>query len=165
MIENVRGYRAVLATLRQRLQETPPTKIQLLVGPRQVGKTTLLLELARAAPIPAFYVNADAPEASLPSWADARWREAEEKAASGPTVLLIDEIQALPRWSQWLKARHDQVRRSRIALHVVATGSSSLRIGSGARESMAGRFERLILTHWGAQDLIELVGVPAGEAA
>jgi predicted AAA+ superfamily ATPase len=61
MIENVRGYRAVLATLRQRLQETPPTKIQLLVGPRQVGKTTLLLELARAAPIPAFYVNADAP--------------------------------------------------------------------------------------------------------
>ena len=165
MIENVRSYRVVLETLRQRLQEKPPTKIQLLVGPRQVGKTTLLLELARAAPIPAFYVNADAPEASLPSWADARWREAEEKAASGPTVLLIDEIQALPRWSQWLKARHDQVRRSRIALHVVATGSSSLRIGSGARESMAGRFERLILTHWGAQDLVELVGVPAGEAA
>ncbi len=50
-------------------------------------------------------------------------------------------------------------------MHVVATGSSSLQIGSGARESMAGRFVRLILTHWGAQDLIDLVAVPAAVAA
>jgi predicted AAA+ superfamily ATPase len=46
----------------------------------------------------------------------------------------------------------------------VATGSSSLKIGSGARETMAGRFERLTLTHWGAKDLSELVGVQAGSA-
>jgi predicted AAA+ superfamily ATPase len=165
MSDNLFGYRAVLDTLRRRLAEPPPARLQLLVGPRQVGKTTLLLEIARTAKRPAIYVNADTPEASLPTWADARWREAEEQAAHGVVVLLIDEIQALPRWSQWLKARHDQVRRKQLPLHVVATGSSSLQVGSGARESMAGRFERLILTHWGAQDLIDLVAVPAAVAA
>jgi predicted AAA+ superfamily ATPase len=165
MSDNSLGYRAVLATLRRRLAEPPPAKLQLLVGPRQVGKTTLLLEIARTAKRPALYVNADTPEASLPAWADARWREAEEQAAHGVVVLLIDEIQALPRWSQWLKARYDQVRRKQLPLHVVATGSSSLQVGSGARESMVGRFERLILTHWGAQDLIDLVEVPAAVAA
>jgi predicted AAA+ superfamily ATPase len=165
MSEKSTGYRAVLAALRGRLAEPAPARLQLLVGPRQVGKTTLLLEIARTARHPAIYVNADTPEASLPTWADAMWREAEEKASRGVTFLLIDEIQALPRWSQWLKARHDQVRRKKLPLHVVATGSSSLRIGSGARESMAGRFERLVLTHWGARDLIDLVKVPAAEAA
>jgi predicted AAA+ superfamily ATPase len=165
MTDKISGYRSVLRTLRQRLAEPSPTKLQLLVGPRQVGKTTLLLELARESEASTLYVNADTPEAILPGWADAQWHVAEEKAAVEPTVLLIDEIQALPRWSPWLKARHDQVRRKGLPLHVVATGSSSLRIGSGARESMAGRFERLILTHWGAQDLIDLLAVPAGEAA
>jgi predicted AAA+ superfamily ATPase len=78
---------------------------------------------------------------------------------------LIDEIQALPRWSQWLKARFDRVLQLRLPLHVVATGSSSLRVGAGARESMAGRFERLTLTHWGARDLQELLRVSAAAAS
>jgi len=124
-----------------------------------VGKTILLLEFARTATRPVIYVNADIPEASLPTWADAMWCEAEEKADPGLVVRLIDEIQALPRWSQWPKARHDQVRRKQRPLHFVATGSSLRQIGSGTRESMAGRFERLTMAPWGAQDLIDLVAV------
>jgi len=162
--QEAHGYQSVLRTLRRRLDEAAPTRLQLLVGPRQVGKTTLLLELAADAAREAVYVNADTPEAALPGWADGVWRDAEERARRKPGVLLIDEIQALPRWSQWLKARYDQVLRHRAPLHVVATGSSSLRIGSGARESMAGRFERLTLTHWGAADLSALPGVQAGSA-
>jgi predicted AAA+ superfamily ATPase len=40
-------YQGCLDTLRRRLAEPAPSRIQLLSGPRQVGKTTLLLELAK----------------------------------------------------------------------------------------------------------------------
>jgi len=158
------GYRAVQRTLRARLREKPPTKVQLLVGPRQVGKTTLLLALAGEWQQRALYASADTPEASLPGWADQLWRRAEELARSKPALLLLDEIQYLPKWSQWLKARFDQVVRNQLPLQVVVTGSSSLKVGAGARESMAGRFERLTLTHWDADELSALLSVPAGKS-
>ncbi len=155
------SYPAVERVLQRRLGENPPARLQLLVGPRQVGKTTLLLKLEETHKPRATYVSADAPEAALPSWADGVWRQALDRAGDGPAILLIDEIQYLPQWSRWLKARFDEVRRKKIPLHVVVTGSSSLKIGAGARETMAGRFERLTLTHWGASDLVKLLRVPA----
>ena len=59
--------------------------------------------------------------------------------------MFLDEIQAQPNWSVWLKAAYDQVLRDGLPLHVVATGSSALSLGSGSRESMAGRFERIVV--------------------
>ena len=150
--------------MRSRLAEPPPGKIQLLVGPRQVGKTTLLLELAKAHPSRTLYASADTPEAALPSWADRIWRQAEDLAAKGPAFLFLDEVQALPNWSSWLKARFDEMVRQHVPLHVVATGSSSLKVGSGSRETMAGRFERHVLTHWDAPALAGLPGISAAEA-
>jgi predicted AAA+ superfamily ATPase len=153
------SYQAVEQTLRRRLEEKPPIRLQLLVGPRQVGKTTLLLALEEMNKSRAIYVSADTPEAALPSWADAIWRQALDRAGREPAILLIDEIQYLPQWSRWLKARFDEVSRKKIPLHVVVTGSSSLQVGAGAKETMAGRFEQLTLTHWGAADLTKLLGV------
>jgi len=132
----------------------------LLVGPRQVGKTTLMLELAEKNGDQAIYASADAPEAALPSWADGVWRAALDRAKRRPAILLLDEIQYLPQWSRWLKSRFDEAHRRKIPLHLVATGSSSLKLGAGATETMAGRFERLTLTHWGASDLTTLLRVP-----
>jgi predicted AAA+ superfamily ATPase len=159
------GYLAVQHNLQARLREPPPGKLQLLVGPRQVGKTTLLLSLAREWKDRCLYARADAPEAALPSWADQIWRQAEELTRRGSALLLLDEIQYLPKWSQWLKARFDRTVRDRLPLHVVATGSSALKVGAGTKETMAGRFERLTLTHWSAGDLTSLLGVPAELAA
>jgi predicted AAA+ superfamily ATPase len=153
------GYKVVKRTLQRRLAENPPTRLQLLVGPRQVGKTTLLLELEERHKPRAIYASADVPEAALPSWADGVWRQALDRAGREPAILLIDEIQYLPQWSRWLKARFDEVRRQKIPLHVIVTGSSSLKIGAGAKETMAGRFERLTLTHWGAADLVKLLRI------
>jgi len=161
---NPHSYVEVRALFRRRLADPPPGKIQLLVGPRQVGKTTLLLELAKAHPSRTLYASADTPEAALPAWADRIWRQAEDLAAKGPALLLLDEIQALPSWSSWLKARFDEMVRQHIPLHVVATGSSSLKVGSGARETMAGRFERHVLTHWDAAALAGLPGVSLAAA-
>lgn len=159
------GFSRVETLLTERLREPPPTHIQLLVGPRQVGKTTLLLKIARREGDRAVYASADAPEAALPSWCDLIWQQAVERAGKGGAILLLDEIQYLPDWSRWLKSRFDAVLRHRIPLHVVASGSSSLLIGAGSRETMAGRFERIVLSHWGAADLVDAFGVPPRDAA
>lgn len=87
-------------------------------------------------------------------------------ARSGePVVLLLDEIQYLPDWSLWLKSKFDESRRLGLPIRMVASGSSSLQLGAGARESMAGRFEKLTLSHWGAGDLAKIAGISAQEAA
>ena len=158
-------YCSVRDLLLARLGEGAPAKIQLLAGPRQVGKTTLLNEIAAEWGGRAIYASADAPEAELPGWADAIWRRGVDNASAGPAVLLLDEVHFLPDWSRWLKARHDEVVRKKIPLHTVATGSSALDLGEGSRETMAGRFEKLSLHHWGAGDLVDLLGVKRAEAS
>jgi uncharacterized protein len=151
--------------LAARLDERPPTRIQVLVGPRQVGKTTLLLEVARQRDGRAHYVAADSPDAALPGFWERTWHEAERRAEAGPTVLLIDEIQHVGNWSARLKGQWDRVRERGVPLHLVASGSSALQTGAGSRESLAGRFERTLLTHWSAGSLSDAFGVSPEEAA
>jgi len=148
-------YTGCREALRRRLAEPAPGRIQLVTGPRQVGKTTLLLEFAAELGERATYIAADGPEAALPGFWERLWNRAEEMAASqGRTnVVLIDEVQHLAGWAARLKAEWDRLRRRRLPVHVVATGSSALRLASGSNESLAGRFERLTLAHWSASAL------------
>lgn len=159
------GYLACRETLEARLAEPAPGRIQLLTGPRQVGKTTLLLDLAAALGERAVYAAADGPAAALPGWWERLWVGAGQRAEGrGRAVVLIDEVQHLADWSGRLKAEWDRVRRRKIPLHVVATGSSALRLARGSKESLAGRFERLTLTHWSASDAHRVFGLREDEA-
>jgi len=143
------SYRECREILLQRLGEPAPGHIQLLVGPRQVGKTTLLLELEKQFGERAYYIALDSPEASLPGFWDRFWVKVERAAQSGETiVVLLDEAHIFPDWSLLLKAQWDRLAREKLPIHVVATGSSALRLATDSRESLAGRFERLTLTHW-----------------
>lgn len=157
-------YSAVLDELKSRLAEPAPGRVQILSGPRQVGKTTLLLEVARQWGSQALYAAADSPEASLPGWWESQWAEAGRLAARGQAVLLVDEIQYLSDWTRLLKAKVDVAHRHGIRLHVVVTGSSALHLGAGARETMAGRFERLRLLHWPPKELARCFGLTREEA-
>lgn len=158
------GYYATRAELRRRLNESAPARVQLVTGPRQVGKTTLLLELAQEWGKQALYLAADAPEAALPGWWERQWRKAMDLARRGTALLLLDEIHFLPHWSRQLKVETDLIQRERVPLHIVVTGSAALRLGVGTRESMAGRFERLVLIHWSARDLAQAFHLAQGEA-
>jgi predicted AAA+ superfamily ATPase len=160
------GYGECLDTLRRRLAEGAPGRIQLLAGPRQVGKTTLLLALAAEVAPAAVYAAADAPEATLPGfWERIVDRAETTAAAEGRATLLLDEAHLLPDWAARLKGVWDRWRRRKTPVHVVATGSSALHLAAASRESLAGRFERLTLTHWSASSLVEAFGVGADEAA
>ncbi|MBI5505295.1 MAG: ATP-binding protein [Deltaproteobacteria bacterium] len=152
--------------LSRRLAEPAPGRIQLLAGPRQVGKTTLLLELAQQVGKQAVYAAADAPEAALPGFWERLLARTEDTAADhGRAVLLLDEAHLLHGWAARLKGVWDQFRRDKAPVHVVATGSSALHLAAGSRESLAGRFERLTLTHWPARSVAQVFGVEPDKAA
>ncbi len=68
-------------------------------------------------------------------------------------------------WAARLKGQWDLLQRRHLPLHVVATGSSALRVATGSRESLAGRFERLTLSHWSASSLALTFHVPPEEAS
>ena len=150
----------------RRLAEPAPARIQLLTGPRQVGKTTLLLELADQLGPQAIYAAADAPEAALPGFWERLWTRAEEIASRHrKAFVLLDEAQLLEDWAARLKGEWDRLRRRKIPVNVVATGSSALHLGTGSRESLAGRFERITLAHWSAAALKKAFGLAPEEAA
>jgi predicted AAA+ superfamily ATPase len=160
------SYHECRDLLSRRLREPAPGRIQLLSGPRQVGKTTLLTELADRLGKGAIYAAADAPEAALPGFWERVFGQAEDLAASrGRAVVLLDEAHLLHDWASRLKGITDRFRRRKIPVHVVATGSSALRLAIGSRESLAGRFERLTLTHWSATSLAQVFKLGKEDAA
>jgi predicted AAA+ superfamily ATPase len=165
MIELENGFGHCRRLLTERLREPAAGRIQLLTGPRQVGKTTLLLELAREFGEAAIYMAGDEPDAALPGFWERCWTEAEARAQRGIAVLLLDEILHLPDWAARLKGQWDRLRRRHLRLHVVATGSSALRVATGSRESLAGRFERMTLTHWPAAALASTFQLSEQDAA
>jgi hypothetical protein len=163
VIEN--AYSHCRQVLTERLSEPAPGRIQILTGPRQVGKTTLLLELAAQFRDQAVYAAGDDPDAALPGFWERSWSDAEMRAQRGTAILLLDEVHQLSDWAAKLKGHWDRVRRKKIPIHVVASGSSALRVTTGSRESLAGRFERLTLSHWPAAALAATFHLSAREAA
>jgi predicted AAA+ superfamily ATPase len=114
----------------------------------------------------AVYAAADAPEAALPGFWERVVGRAEDTAVShGRAILLLDEAHLLAGWASHLKGVWDRFRRKKTPVHIVATGSSALHLAAGSRESLAGRFERLTLSHWSAQAVAQTFGVNGEEAA
>jgi uncharacterized protein len=127
--------RPFVKLLEKRLIEETPL-IQVLVGPRQVGKTTGIKQLLARYPGSCHYANADDNLVADRSWLLEQWQKA--KMMGTGSLLIIDEIQKIPNWSETLKSLWDQNPHS---LRVAVLGSSSLQIQTGLTESLAGRFE------------------------
>ena len=136
------------AELTARLQE-PRRFIQVVAGPRQVGKSTLAHQATRELRFPVRYASADEPTLRGSEWIAQQWDAARldpEGGAGG--VLILDEIQKIPNWSEAAKRLWDEDTRAARPLRVVLLGSAPLLITQGLTESLAGRFEKLMLSHW-----------------
>jgi predicted AAA+ superfamily ATPase len=141
------------AVLAARLAE-PRRFIQVVAGPRQVGKTTLVHSVVEAGSAPHRYASADAPGLQPSAWLGQQWDAARIQAvAQGGSVLVLDEIQKLPGWSADVKRLWDEDTRRRVPLKVVLLGSAPLLIARGLAESLAGRFEVVHLRHWSLAEM------------
>uniref|UniRef100_A0A831UFV7 ATP-binding protein n=1 Tax=Geobacter metallireducens TaxID=28232 RepID=A0A831UFV7_GEOME len=144
--------RPFVAQLENRLLDETPL-IQVLVGPRQVGKTTGMRQLLARYPGNSHYANADDLLVTDRTWLLEQWQKA--RLLGDGTLLVIDEIQKIPNWSETLKSLWDKNPR---ALRVVVLGSSSLQIQTGLTESLAGRFEMTRIYHWNYTELKSAFG-------
>ena len=115
--------RALLSTIRKELSR--PTKvIQVLIGPRQVGKTTIARQVQESIGIPTVYATADSPVPLDAAWIETQWRlaVAEATAAGGPVLLILDEVQKVRGWSETLKFLWDN-RPAKPEMRVLILGS------------------------------------------
>lgn len=147
--------RSPLPSLVQRLAE-PRRFVQIVAGPRQVGKTTLVRQaLVALADAPQGHqlaqhsISADAPGSQPAAWLATQWEVARALAAqAGACVLVIDEVQKVPNWTDAIKRLWDEDTAAARDVRVVVLGSAPLLIAKGLTESLAGRFEITRLGHW-----------------
>lgn len=142
--------RSQAATLTRRLRETRRF-IQAVTGPRQVGKTTLVRQVIEAHHLRARFASADEPTLRGRDWIEQQWEAARIEAADtgkSGSVLVLDEIQKIPYWSETVKRLWDEDTRERTPLKVVLLGSAPMLFSQGLTESLAGRFELVHLPHW-----------------
>ncbi len=147
-------------TLSKRLRESRRF-IQVLAGPRQAGKTTLAQQVASSSELPIRYVSADDPVTHGRVWLHQQWETARAEARNAGrqgSILIIDEVQKIPHWSESVKRLWDEDTTSRVPLKVVILGSAPLLIHRGLTESLAGRFEIIRLTHWSYPEMKDAFG-------
>ena len=150
MLSNSEYTRPQAAELLQRLQE-PRRFLQVIAGARQVGKTTMVIQVAEKSGIPYRFASADQPTLRGPDWIEEQWDAARLLARGAErtgAVLIIDEAQKAPQWAEAVKRLWDEDTRDRLRLQVVVLGSAPLLLGRGLTESLAGRFEVLQMPHW-----------------
>ncbi|MBI2749583.1 MAG: ATP-binding protein [Burkholderiales bacterium] len=134
---------------------------QVVSGPRQAGKTTLVRQVFKQLGMPNLYASADEPTLRDREWLDAQWQAARavaRQAGRGGAVLALDETQKIPGWSETVKRLWDEDTASGIALRVVLLGSAPLLLQRGLTESLAGRFEILRVPHWSFAEMRKAFG-------
>ena len=167
--------RKLISELRSRLDEQPRTLI-FVVGPRQSGKTTLVLQTLAELKKKTRYIAAEEsiiesihqfPPANNSNvaptgkeglqWLIENWQLARADASSSSegAVLVVDEVQKIPGWSEVVKGLWDKDRQHNLNLHVVLLGSAPLDIDKGVSESLTGRFEKIRNLHWSYTEMHE----------
>ncbi|MBI5471659.1 MAG: ATP-binding protein [Ignavibacteriae bacterium] len=149
MSKNLQYERPHVALLRSRLNEKRRF-IQVLAGPRQTGKTTIAQQVVETLSIPCHQASADEPALKTSFWIEQHWETARALASkeANESLLVIDEAQKIPGWSETVKRLWDEDTAKRRQVKVVLLGSSPLLMQRGLTESLAGRFEVVAVTHW-----------------
>jgi hypothetical protein len=152
--------RAIYNELLKRLKDKRRF-LQVLAGPRQVGKTTVVRQVMEASNIPSHYASADEPTLRDRTWLEQQWDIARLKAreSKAGSVLVLDEIQKVADWPNAVKLLWDADTHAGLSLKVVLLGSSPLLIQTGLTESLAGRFEVIAVPHWSFAEMREAFGL------
>ena len=154
-MSNLKFIRPQAKELLHRLRE-PRRFIQVVTGPRQVGKTTLVAQAVLKSSVPCHSASADEPTLRHIEWIESQWNTARlliKESKHKTALLVLDEIQKIPNWSEMIKKLWDEDTKYQRPLKVILLGSAPLLIGQGVTESLAGRFEILRLPHWSFSEM------------
>lgn len=157
--------RSQLEILKSRMAE-PRRNIQVIMGPRQVGKSTLVGQFTETTAVPHDLFSADGVGKENTAWISEKWHEARMKMEimqENEHILIIDEIQKIKNWSETVKKEWDKDTREKRNLKVILLGSSKLLIQKGLEESLAGRFETIRMGYWEWHEMRDAFGVDINE--
>ncbi len=152
--------RAEYQEVKNRLEEQRMF-IQVIAGPRQVGKSTLVEQVLEQITIPYSSFSADNEQNVTNAWISNVWDAVRNKMTllhETEHILVIDEVQKVDNWSEVVKREWDRDTREKRNLKVLLLGSSRLLLKQGLTESLAGRFELIRMGHWNFLEMKEAFG-------
>ena len=152
--------RSYVDTIVERIAEENNPLMQVVVGPRQTGKSTMLGQALAKLNMEQFFVSADDAIVPTEEWLQVEWQQARNATLSGSrtVVLAVDEIQKVPHWSAVVKALYDADRRNNMPVRIILSGSSSLLLHKGLEDSLMGRFEMIYSPHWSYAECSQAFG-------
>ena len=137
-------------------------KLQAIVGPSQVGKSTLIKQVLQETEVPGMMVSADGVPKDNTAWIGETWDTARARMRlgnHGEYLLVIDEVHKLDNWSEEVKKQWDADTFNDVNMKVVILGSSRLLLKDGLTESLAGRYELIRMPHWSWPEMREAFGM------
>lgn len=152
--------RSQLNTIVERMRE-PRKCIQVLAGPRQVGKTTLIKQFVSQSTIPVTSLNADEVASSNRTWLSDKWQAVRMRMkleGQQEHILIVDEVQKIDNWSEIVKKEWDYDTFHDVNIKLILLGSSRLLLKDGLTESLMGRFELIRVPHWSYSEMREAFG-------
>jgi predicted AAA+ superfamily ATPase len=152
--------RAQFDVLMSRIKE-PRRFLQVISGPRQVGKSTIVKQVLQEIDIPYLFVTADNVPSDNTAWIGETWASARARlqvSQASEYLLVIDEVHKIDNWSEAVKKEWDMDTFNDIPLKVVLLGSSRLLLKDGLTESLAGRFEIIKMSHWSYLEMRDAFG-------
>lgn len=153
--------RAEYQVITRRLKE-PRRFVQVVMGPRQVGKSTVVKQVLKDLDAPYMFYSADNVPATNGGWISNCWAAVRSLMNSNgwkSVVLVIDEIQKIANWSEVVKKEWDDDTFYDRDIRVLLLGSSRVLLERGLSESLAGRFEEIRMSHWSFREMNECFGV------
>ncbi len=146
--------------IKKRLEE-PRRFVQVVMGARQIGKSTVVKQVLNDLTIPYMLFSADNVPATNSAWITDCWaavRSLKESKGYESIVLVIDEIQKIANWSEAVKKEWDDDTFYDRNIKVLILGSSRVLLEMGLSESLAGRFEEIRMGHWSYSEMKECFG-------
>ena len=136
--------------------------IQVISGPRQVGKSTMVKQVLQETTIPCLSVSADGVPKDDTAWIGEVWETARARMRIGrhdEYLLVIDEVHKIDNWSEEVKKQWDADTFNDVNMKVVLLGSSRLLLKNGLTESLAGRYELIRMPHWSYREMHDAFGL------
>ena len=152
--------RAEYQIIKNRLEEQRKF-IQVVMGARQIGKSTVVKQVLKDISIPFQLFSADNVPATNSAWISNCWaavRSLKENNSWNCVILVIDEIQKIANWSEVIKKEWDEDTFHDCNIKVLLLGSSRVLLEKGLSESLAGRFEEIRMSHWSYSEMRDCFG-------